>query len=223
VTSIADLQNWDENFYDAKVGGRELIAQLQVPGRITGSGPMTYAFGLTIETYRGMRLVQHTGSTGGYRAAIYRFPDAHTSVAMLCNASTANTGQLALRMADVVLADRFRAPAERAAPGGRGGGRGGAANATPHPAPEREAALGRFKSEELLGAAWDIAAGDAPDRIVVQRARGPSEVFAAGEKGRSFSARGVTLEFDPPVRGKSAGFVVNGNRVSGLRFTRAVP
>ncbi|MFI5312303.1 MAG: serine hydrolase domain-containing protein, partial [Gemmatimonadales bacterium] len=131
VTSIADLQKWDENFYDAKVGGRELIAQLQVPGRITGSGPMTYAFGLTIETYRGMRLVQHTGSTGGYRAAIYRFPDAHTSVAMLCNASTANTGQLALRMADVVLADRFTAPAERAAPVGRGGGRGGAANATP--------------------------------------------------------------------------------------------
>lgn len=221
VTSIADLQKWDENFYDARVGGRELIAQLQAPGRITGPGPMTYAFGLTVESYRGLRLVQHTGSTGGYRAAIYRFPEAHTSVAMLCNASNANTGQLALRMADAVLGSRFTAPASVAA-GGRGG-RGGAPVAAPLAAPQREAALGRFRSDELLGAAWDIGAGDAADRITVQRARGPAEVLTAAEPGIRFGGRGMTLEFDPPVRGKSPGFVVNGSRVSGLRFTRVSP
>jgi len=222
VTSIGDLQKWDENFYDAKVGGKDLIAQLQAPGHITGSGPMTYAFGLTVETYRGMRLVQHTGSTGGYRAAIYRFPDAHTSVAMLCNASTANTGQLALRMADAVLGDRFSAPPERVAAGGRGG-RGGAAAAVSHPAPQREAALGRFRSDELLGAVWEIRAGDAPDRIAVQRARGPNDILAAEETGIRFGGRGLMLEFDAPVRGKSPGFVVNGSRVSGLRFSRVSP
>jgi CubicO group peptidase (beta-lactamase class C family) len=223
VTSIADLQKWDENFYDARVGGTNLVTQLQTPGRITAAGPMTYAFGLTVETYRGMRLVQHTGSTGGYRAAIYRFPDAHTSVAMLCNVSTANTGQLALRMSDVVLGDRFVAPPERVAAGGRGGGRGGAANAAPRAAPQRDAVLGRFRSDELLGAVWEITAGDAPDRIVAQRARGASEIFAADERGLSFSARGTTLLFDVPARGKSPGFVVNGNRVSGLRFERVSP
>ena len=184
---------------------------------------MTYGFGLTVDSYRGMRLVQHTGSTGGYRAAIYRFPDAHTSVAMLCNASNANTGQLALRMADAVLGDRFAAPPERVAAGGRGGGRGGAAGAPSYPPAQREAALGRFRSDELLGAVWDIGAGNAPDRIAVQRARGASEVLAAGEPGLRFGGRGLTLEFDPPVRGKSPGFVVNGSRVSGLRFVRVSP
>ncbi len=223
VTSIADLQKWDENFYDAGVGGKSLIAQLQTPGTITGSGPMTYAFGLTIETYRGMRLVQHTGSTGGYRAAIYRFPDAHTSVAMLCNVSTANTGQLALRMADIVLGGRFGVPPERVAGAGRAGGRGAAASGTPHASPLREAALGRYRSDELLGAVWDITAGDASDRIAVRRARSASELFVADEKGLSFSSRGITLLFDPPARGKSPGFVVNGSRVSGLRFERVLP
>ena len=219
VTSLADLQKWDENFYDARVGGKELIAQLQTPGRISGSGPMSYGFGVTVESYRGLRLVQHTGSTGGYRAAIYRFPDAHTSVAMLCNASTANTGRLALEMADAVLAGRFTAPVAPAATGGRGAPLPGAA----HPAPQREAALGRFRSEELLGAVWEIAAGDAPDRITIQRARGRPEVFSEEGKWLSYSSRGLVLVFDTPVSGKAPGFVVNGNRVSGLRFERVSP
>ena len=185
---------------------------------------MTYGFGLTIETYRGMRLVQHIGSTGGYRAAIYRFPDAHTSVAMLCNVSTANTGQLALRMSDAVLGGRFGAPPERVAGAGRAADRGAAeSSGTPHVSPLRDAALGRYRSDELLGAVWDITAGDAPDRIAVQRARNASELFVADEKGLSFSSHGITLLFDPPARGKSPGFVVNGNRVSGLRFERALP
>jgi CubicO group peptidase (beta-lactamase class C family) len=224
VTSIADLQKWDENFYDARVGGKSLIAQLQTPGTITGSGPMTYAFGLSIETYRGMQLVQHTGSTGGYRAALYRFPDAHTSVAMLCNVSTANTGQLALRMSDAVLGGRFGAPPERVAGAGRAGGRGaGAAVGTPRAASQRDAALGRYRSDELLGAVWDVTAGDATDGIAVQRARSARELFTADENLLSFSSRGTTLLFDPPARGKSPGFVVRGNRVSGLRFERVVP
>ena len=223
VTSIADLQKWDENFYDAKVGGKDFIAQLQIPGHITAPGPMTYAFGLTIETYRGMRLVQHTGATGGYRAAIYRFPEAHTSVAMLCNASTANTGQLALRMADIVLADRFTVPAERVVVSERGGGRGAQPGGPSRPALQRDAALGRFRSDELLGAVWEITAGDASDRIVVRRARGEPDVLAADEKWLSFSGRGITLFYDSAVNGKSAGFVVNGSRVSGLRFERVVP
>jgi len=219
VTSISDLQKWDENYYDARVGGRELIAQLQTPGTISGAGPMTYGFGLTIERYRGLRLVQHTGSTGGYRAAIYRFPEAHTSVAMLCNVSSANTGQLALRMADAVLADRFTEPAP---PSGRGG-RGGSAPASANPAPQRDVVLGRYRSDELLGAVWDVSAGDAPDRILVRRARGEAEVFSADAKSSSFSSRGMTLLFDPPVRGRAPGFVVNGSRVSGLRFERVSP
>ncbi|HEY4659042.1 MAG TPA: serine hydrolase domain-containing protein, partial [Gemmatimonadaceae bacterium] len=99
VTSIADLQKWDENFYEAKVGGRDWIALLETTDKLNDGRENNYAFGLTVATYRGLRVVQHTGSTGGYRAALYRFPETHTSVAMLCNASTANTGSLALRMA----------------------------------------------------------------------------------------------------------------------------
>jgi CubicO group peptidase (beta-lactamase class C family) len=107
VTTIADLQKWDENFYTARVGGPSFIRLIQTVEPLNDGRDNHYAFGLTMETYRGQRLVQHTGSTGGYRAAIYRFPDLHTSVAMLCNVTTANTTALSLAMADAVLASRL--------------------------------------------------------------------------------------------------------------------
>jgi CubicO group peptidase (beta-lactamase class C family) len=218
VTSLADLQKWDENFYDAHVGGRALIDQLQTPGHLTGGGPMTYAFGLTIETYRGMRLVQHTGSTGGYRAALYRFPDAHTSVAMLCNVSTANTGRLALGMADVVLGQRLSrdfAVARRQPDLSRTVALAPAA---------RDAVLGRYRSEELLGAEWELVAGDSANQVVARRSRSAPLVLTARSPSEFAAAGGsVVAAFDLPARGKASGFILNGSRVSGLRFERVAP
>jgi len=219
VTSLADLQKWDENFYSARVGGRDLIAQLEMPGRLSGGGAMTYAFGLTVETYRGMRLVQHTGSTGGYRAALYRFPEAHTSVAMLCNVSTANTASLALRMADAVLAERMGAAAPARRPPAEVG-----APPAPLAAGARDAVLGRYRSDELLGATWEIAAGDSANQIVVRRLRAEQQQLVA-RSNIEFAGRGggIVLLFDPPVRGRSPGFRLNGSRVTGVRFERVVP
>jgi CubicO group peptidase (beta-lactamase class C family) len=219
VTSIADLQKWDENFYDARVGGRDLIAQLETPGRLTTAGPMTYAFGLTVDSYRGLRVVQHTGSTGGYRAALYRFPETHTSVAMLCNVSTANTGQLALRMADAVLGARL-GPATVEAPRRQPG--------APVPVPlgsrARVAVLGRYRSDELLGAIWEITAGDSANQIKVRRPRAEPQPLTA-RTSREFGARGngIVVVFDDAHGEPSPGFTVNGNRVSGLRFERVTP
>lgn len=224
VTSIADLQKWDENFYRAAVGGPAFVSLMHSTAKLNDGRDNSYAFGLTVQTYRGLRLVQHGGSTGGYRAALYRFPDARTSVAMLCNASTANTGALSLRMADVVLGSRFSESVPVAGRGGGGGagGRGGGPPAAPAVAlaAQRDAVLGRYRSDELLGAAWDVLAGDAADRIVIRRARGAGETYSAAGSALTFGGRGNTLVFDPPVRGKSPGFAVSGSRVSGLRFER---
>jgi hypothetical protein len=185
---------------------------------LTDGRPNRYAFGLEIATYRGQRLVQHTGSTGGYRAAIYRFPDEHTTMAMLCNVSTANTNTLALAMADAVLGARLgaRESVTRGA-----GGRGGAAPPS-HPAAGAllSAVSGRYRSDELLDAVWLVAAG-ADGTLSVRRPRAVPESLR-WVSDYTFSDRSVTLSFDQPVNGVSPGFTVKGDRVLGLRFDRAV-
>ncbi|HZV67263.1 MAG TPA: serine hydrolase domain-containing protein, partial [Telluria sp.] len=75
LTTVDDLALWDRNFYDARVGGKELIAQLQVPGMLNSGAAIKYASGLFIESYRGLKLVEHSGELPGFGAQLSRFPE----------------------------------------------------------------------------------------------------------------------------------------------------
>jgi hypothetical protein len=56
-----------------------------------------------------LRRVWHEGADAGYNANLTRFPDQKFSVACLCNSENANSTQMALRVADLYLADQFKA------------------------------------------------------------------------------------------------------------------
>lgn len=115
-TSVEDLAKWDANFDLPVVGGRALVDSLQQPGRLVDGTPLTYAYGLVIDRYRGVRRVRHGGAWAGYRAVSMRFPDQRAAVYLTCNAADANPMSLAEGVADGVLgpalwpsdADRLR-------------------------------------------------------------------------------------------------------------------
>jgi len=114
-TTIDELLAWDRNFYDNRLGGGStFIEQLTTPGRLGDGSPLDYAFGLTVEDYRGLRTVSHGGAFVGYRAEMLRFPDQRLTVTVLCNRADAAPELLARRVADLLLADRL-APAPAAA------------------------------------------------------------------------------------------------------------
>jgi CubicO group peptidase (beta-lactamase class C family) len=219
VTTLSDLQRWDENFYSGAVGGQPFIDLLLSTEPFNNGSPNSYAFGNTVESYRGLRLVQHTGSTGGYRAALYRFPDQHTSFAMLCNASTVNTGAMALRMADVVLRDAL-GPVASAAPRAAGEQRALAQATTARPA-ERSVIVGRYTSAELNDAVFEVAVTADGGPIVLRRPRSQPIVLVANAAAREYQAgSNLVLHFDAPVRGTAPGFTLDGGRVQGIRFVR---
>ncbi|MEP7383271.1 MAG: serine hydrolase domain-containing protein [Gemmatimonadota bacterium] len=223
VTTIEDLQRWDENFYSGKVGGRAFIDLMQTTEPLTGGAPNIYAFGLNVTTYRGQRFVEHSGSTGGYRAIIARFPDQHTSFAMLCNRSSVNTTQLALRMADVVLASALGPATPRATPAGQ---EEGAAHRIGAARPREAAAIvGRYASPELGGAVWEVVAdASTGGALQLRRPRAANEPLAPLEGALAYSVGdGSTLTFDAPARGRSGGFRLDWNRVSNIRFDRVLP
>ncbi len=217
VTTIGDLQKWDENFYTARVGGPEFLRLIQSTVPLTSGKPNNYAFGLEIGDYRGAHLVSHTGSTGGYRAAIFRLPESHTTVAMLCNVTTANTTSLSRSMLDVVLGSKL-GPKSNADRGAANTG----LNKTFRNGPEAivTAVEGRYRSEELLGSVWVIA-GATHGAITVRRPRGDPTSFG-WVSDYSFDGwpAATVLTFDPAVEGKSPGFTVKDSRVQGIHFER---
>jgi CubicO group peptidase (beta-lactamase class C family) len=117
LTTLGDLALWDRNFYDGRVGGMDVVRQMQATGVLNDGKPIDYASGLLVYTYRGLRLVEHSGAIGGYGNQLWRFPDQHLSVMVFANTSDIDTFQTVRRIADMVLDGvPGAAPAAPAAP-----------------------------------------------------------------------------------------------------------
>jgi CubicO group peptidase (beta-lactamase class C family) len=118
TTTPRDLAKWDRNFYDARVGGPEVIRMMLQEGRLSNGETVPYAMALHTEPYRGVRRYWHGGLSGGYRSQFMRYPDQRTSVLVQCNVyQVAEPNSLAEAVTDIVLADAIaRAEGERAAP-----------------------------------------------------------------------------------------------------------
>ncbi|MEO8677875.1 MAG: serine hydrolase domain-containing protein [Vicinamibacterales bacterium] len=108
LTTVGDLLKWNENFDRPVVGDAALVAQEQEPGKFADGHEGSYAFGLMVGNFRGLRKVDHSGSTAGYRAHLSRFPDEHTSVAVLCNVSSGNATGSANAVAEIYLAGKLK-------------------------------------------------------------------------------------------------------------------
>jgi hypothetical protein len=111
LTTVGDLLTWNENFVTPVVGDAAFAAEQQRVGKFSDGRAHDYAFGLYNRTYKGVRQVDHSGSTAGYRADLARYPDQHLSVAVLCNVSSGIATLAGRAVADVFLGDRAKAVA----------------------------------------------------------------------------------------------------------------
>jgi CubicO group peptidase (beta-lactamase class C family) len=103
LTTVGDLLKWNENFVSPVVGDRALVTTQSTAGQFNDGRPLEYGLGLFVGDYRGARNIFHSGSTAGYRAHLNRFPDSHTSVAVLCNVATGDATRSASLVSDLYL------------------------------------------------------------------------------------------------------------------------
>jgi CubicO group peptidase (beta-lactamase class C family) len=108
MSSVDDLLLWNNNFYANKLGTGTLVRELESPGVLNSGKKMNYAAGLWLDEYRGLRTVDHSGGTFGYRTDLLRFPDQRFGVIELCNLGSADVEGLARKIADIYLAKELR-------------------------------------------------------------------------------------------------------------------
>jgi CubicO group peptidase (beta-lactamase class C family) len=94
LSTVGDWLLWNENFTHTRVGGPEVVKALETPATLSSGKTITYAKGLVVSRIDGVREVAHSGSTGGYRTWLGRYPDQGVSVAVMCNSAQANPTQL---------------------------------------------------------------------------------------------------------------------------------
>lgn len=102
LTTVGDLQTWNDALTEGKLG-QYVTTELQRRTKLDNGREIAYARGLFVRSYHGVREISHSGSTGGYKAWLGRYPDQRLSIALLCNAGNAAATKLAHQVADLFL------------------------------------------------------------------------------------------------------------------------
>jgi CubicO group peptidase (beta-lactamase class C family) len=108
-TTAHDLSIWDANAYRNKIGGykQSLTTEITTPGRLNNGTMLDYAYGLFVRSYRGLKMIYHSGIWMGYKAEMARFPDQRYSVICLSNLSSIDPLQFVKQISDLYLVDEF--------------------------------------------------------------------------------------------------------------------
>ena len=102
LTTVGDLLRWNDALSSGALGPY-VTAELQRQSVLNDGHPIAYARGLVVGSYNGQREISHSGHTAGYTSWLARYPDAHLSVALLCNSDSAGTRALSHAVADLFL------------------------------------------------------------------------------------------------------------------------
>ena len=212
LTTVGDLLKWNENFVQPRVGDGEFVRLQQEKGIFNDGRPGTYALGLVVGEYKGVKEVGHSGSTAGYRAHLVRYPDQHVSVAVLCNASSGAATQYAHAVADIYLGETVAkrvggTPPVRTPPA-----------QTFRPTPAQLAGFaGTYTSDEAETVFTLVVEGDA---LVLKR-RPDTRITLRPTVEDTFSAGGLgTIRFHRGTGGEVTELGVSQDRVFDLRFAR---
>ena len=103
LTTVDDFLKWEAALQQGGAPWGAVRDSLERVGRLNDGTELTYALGVGVDRWRGVRRISHTGSTGGYRAALARFPDQQVALALLCNLGSIDPGAVAQRVATLVL------------------------------------------------------------------------------------------------------------------------
>ncbi|HMQ02582.1 MAG TPA: serine hydrolase domain-containing protein [Pyrinomonadaceae bacterium] len=114
LTTVGDWLKWNAMLDSRSMGGA-LVEALETRGILNTGKAITYALGLQVGTYRGLRDVSHGGSTAGYQTFLARYPDQKVSVAVLCNGTSPSAGGLAASVTDEIFGP-FPSPTPASAP-----------------------------------------------------------------------------------------------------------
>ncbi|MCA1640188.1 MAG: serine hydrolase, partial [Acidobacteria bacterium] len=108
LTTVEDLYLWTQNYYEPKIGSKEMIQLLTTPGTLTSGEKMAYAFGVWRQEYKGLPMIEHSGNMSGFRAKIFSFPEQKFTAIALCNNMAILPGAIVNKLADIYLEGQLK-------------------------------------------------------------------------------------------------------------------
>jgi len=105
-TTIDDFSKWMMNFDNPIVGGKSVIDRMYQQGILNNGEQISYAFGLFIDNYRGLKEISHGGYWASFNTLIVYFPEHLFSIVVFNNFQN-NSWRTVHDIADIYLADKL--------------------------------------------------------------------------------------------------------------------
>lgn len=102
LTTVGDWLKWNAAL-DAKAFGEPFVKAMETQGILNDGRKISYALGLDVDSYKGMKEVAHSGGTAGYQTYLARFPEKQISVGSLCNGFPPSAGNIVHSIADEIF------------------------------------------------------------------------------------------------------------------------
>jgi len=102
LTTVGDWMKWNA-MLDSRSLGAPLVDALETRGVLNDGRKISYALGLVVDTYKGLKDVSHGGATAGYQTFLARYPDNKVSVGVMCNGTSPSAGGVAADITDEIF------------------------------------------------------------------------------------------------------------------------
>jgi CubicO group peptidase (beta-lactamase class C family) len=223
-STVEDLLRWDAYLHGAEKPA--IHSMMLTEGHLNNGDPTSYAQGIRLGEYRGLRTVGHSGSSWGFRTELVRFVEPGLSIAISCNADPADPGDLAQRVADHYLADRLGPKSGDEAPSDDQQVAAAASEPPVLTSEQLEEFVGAFFAPEL-DATYRFAVVDGGLAVRIEQ-EPPIEVAVVADDRFEFSFQPqgwsepqlVSLEFDRNRAGAVTGFGLSSGSERGIVFER---
>lgn len=102
LTTVGDWMKWNA-MLDSHSLGAPLVNALETRGVLNDGRKISYALGLQVATYKGLKDISHGGATAGYQTFLTRYPDNKVSIGVMCNGTSPSAGGIAASITDEIF------------------------------------------------------------------------------------------------------------------------
>ena len=102
-STVGDLVKWTGLLHSGKLVNASSFAAMTTPVKLTSGRPMSYGFGLSIDTLGTHRRVHHGGGINGFISELAYYPNDSLTIVVLANTAPAPSEQIAQAIARVAF------------------------------------------------------------------------------------------------------------------------
>jgi CubicO group peptidase (beta-lactamase class C family) len=106
-TTVEDVSKWMGNFSKPVLGGEELVKRLVRVDTLNNGDTMSYALGIGVDEFRGLKNYSHGGADIAHRAFLVYFPEIDAGVVAMSNNGNFNPADIAFKMAALYFEDQL--------------------------------------------------------------------------------------------------------------------